>query len=77
MKPYTVLLLYPDYRTQDYGRETYLAWVDATDPNEAVRLAQEEAFTVNEGEPGHEDAEDFYPLAVFEGHLSNVRPDID
>lgn len=63
--PYSVLLLYPDY-ANDSGTETYYALVRATDPDEAVVLAQREAATALEGvemEPG-----DFAPLLVTQGH---------
>jgi hypothetical protein len=64
-KPYSVLLLYPDH-ANDNGTETYYAFVEATDPIEAVALAQREAVAANdcvEIEP-----DDFAPLLVTEGH---------
>ena len=64
-KPYSVLLLYPDY-VNDSGTATYYAIVQATDPDEAVAQAQQEAATSQDGvemEPG-----DFAPLLVTQGH---------
>ena len=55
-KPYSVLLLYPDY-ANDNGTETYYAFVEALDPIEAVALAQREAVTTQDGMDG--DPEDF------------------
>ena len=43
-KPYSVLLLYPDY-ANDSGTETFYTFVDATDPIEAVELAERQALT--------------------------------
>jgi hypothetical protein len=65
VKPYSVLLLYPDY-ANDGGTETYYAWVAATDPSAAVAEARRRAYAANEGEimtPS-----DFDPLLVTEGH---------
>ena len=64
-KPYSVLLLYPDY-ANDSGTETYYAFVEALDPIEAVALAQREAVTSQEGMDG--DPEDFAALLVTPGH---------
>src|SRR5271170_7738880 len=44
MKPYSVLLLYPDY-ANDSGTETYYAFVEALDPIEAVTLVRQQAVT--------------------------------
>ncbi len=64
-KPYSVLLLYPDY-ANDGGKETFYAFVKARDPIEAVLLAQRRALAVNEWE--ETEPEDFAPLLVTEGH---------
>jgi hypothetical protein len=64
-KPYSVLLLYPDY-ANDSGSETYYAFVEASDPIDAVALAQRQAFAAQMGvifPPG-----DFAPLLVTQGH---------
>lgn len=75
MEPFTVLLLYPDYLSENYGEETYTAWVDAYDPTHAVKLAQQQALRAqsNDRRTGASGA-DFRSLAVFEGHLSNLNP---
>jgi hypothetical protein len=64
-KPYSVLLLYPDY-ANDSGTETYYAFVEALDPIEAIALAQREAISVQESVDG--DTDDFAPLLVTPGH---------
>jgi len=74
-KPYTVLLLYPDYMSDSFGQETYLAHVEARDPESAVMEAQQRAVEANTDEEDDwivEDAEDFYPLFVCEGHLGDL-----
>jgi hypothetical protein len=64
-KPWSVLLLYPDY-ANDSGTETYFGFVEATDPTDAVACAQRQAAEAQEGidiEP-----DDFHPLLVTQGH---------
>jgi hypothetical protein len=64
-KPFSVLLLYPDY-ANDSGTETYYAFVEAKDPIKAITLAQRKAAAAQEGvemKPG-----DFAPLLVTQGH---------
>ena len=74
MKPFTVLLLYPDYATSNFGQETYQAWVEARTMQEAKELAQLEAAQ-HERPPGEEldPPDDYHVLAVYEGHLNNVK----
>jgi hypothetical protein len=64
-KPYSVLLLYPDF-ANDSGTETYYAFVEASDAIEAVATAQQEAATAQESMDG--DPEDFAVLLVTPGH---------
>ena len=71
MKSYSVLLLYPDYMTDNFGQETYYTFVTAPDADAAIAAAQQEAVQVNTGEGEEPDAEataDFLPLLVLEGH---------
>ena len=62
MKPYSVLLLYPD--TGD-DPETYYMHTEAENPNGAIVNARLEAESVNVGMA----AEDFLPLIVLPGHI--------
>ena len=75
-KPYSVLLLYPDY-ANDTGHETYYALVEAADPIDAVAVAQRQAVADQEGI--EIDPDDFHPLLVTPGHhdsepLFNNKP---
>ncbi len=74
--PFTVLLMYPDYATDNYGEDTFLAHVDAHGPEEAVRVAQGFAYasymdgmTIDDMTG---DAEDFRVLCMFGGHLVDL-----
>lgn len=76
MKNYTVLLLYPDYIADEFGKETYLAWVEAESPEQAIAKAQTMAWVDNtEGEDDNLVHDDFHPLLVVEGHLSDLTPE--
>ena len=72
MKPYSVLLLYPDYFADNFGQDTFFTHVEALGPKEAVRTAQHEIQTANQQEV--DDPTDFYPLLVIEGHHDDVKP---
>ena len=64
-KPYSVLLLYPDY-LDDTGYETFFTHVEGADAAEAVRAAQREAASAQGMQV--DDPGDFRPLLVIEGH---------
>ena len=64
-QPYSVLLLYPDYAGHG-GTETYYAFVEATDPIDAVAAAQRQAVAAQVVDI--DDPTDFHPLLVTEGH---------
>ena len=79
MKKFTVLLLYPDYATGNFGQDTYQAWVEASTVQEAKELAQLEAVQ-REGRADDEeldDPDDYFVLAVYEGHLEDIKDRID
>lgn len=65
-RPYSVLLLYPDYASDAFGHETYYAFVEARDPTDAVEVAQREAVAAQDAEI--DNPADFHPLLVVEGH---------
>jgi hypothetical protein len=72
MKPYTVILLYPDYLPDNYREETFTAHVSAIDGDAAVRAAQADAVSANtddDGETRCGDPSDFAVIAVYAGHL--------
>ena len=64
-KPYSVLLLYPDYANNS-GTETFYAFVEAVDPIQAVAKAQREAAAAQDGVGV--DPQDFALLLVTPGH---------
>ncbi len=65
LRPYTVLVLRPDYMTDGHGQDTYLAHVEATSPAQAQRMARREAAAADRSE---QPSEDYYILLVIEGH---------
>lgn len=67
MKPYSVLLLYPDYAAEAFGQETYFTHVAAESTFDAVETAQLEMK--ESGDPA-----DFIPLLVIEGHHNDIKP---
>lgn len=72
LKPYTVVLLKPDYMCRDvpYGQEIYIAnMIMAEGAKAAFKAAQAEAFaadTENGDDPQRPD--DYALCVVFEGH---------
>lgn len=72
MKKYTVLLQRPDYVADQYGADTYMAWVRAVSVEKAIKVAQKEAVEFDDREDSA-DPIDYYPLAVFEGHLYDIK----
>lgn len=61
MIKYSVLLLRPEYLADPFGQDTYLAFVEAPNPQRAVQYAQWEA-----GKADHcDETEDYYPLLVI------------
>lgn len=76
LSPFTVLLLYPDSIAANYGEETYLAHVDAATAAEAQAEAQREAWEASAGEDEDYAGDSFFVLAVFRGHLLDLKVDI-
>lgn len=75
-KPYSVLLLYPDYIADEFGKETYFAWVEAESPEQAVYAAQRMAWIDNtEGEDDLLHPDDFFPLITIQGHHGDLTPE--
>lgn len=71
---YTVLLLLPDYMAEDFGTDTYLAWVEARGPTSAVRAAQDQASDQHQKEGAECRAADYQPLLVAEGEIYDITP---
>jgi len=70
-KPYTVLLVLPDYLADNYGQETYLVQVDAVNVKEAVAEARREAVS----ELNATLDSDFFVSFVCEGHVDDIKED--
>lgn len=69
---YSVLLQCPDYISENYGQNTYLAHVEAKSVQAAVEQAQKEAAEVGFVNSDGND-QDFYPLLVTNGHIEDLR----
>ena len=69
---YTVLLMRPDYMTDDYGSDTYLGWVEAKSPTGAIKQAQAEAVAHDDGEQDR--ASDYAPVVTLEGWHRDLTP---
>lgn len=72
MKPYTVVVLRPDYVTDNNPQEIYFTHVTAENPVQAGRMAREEAWFVdNDDKIANDDlreVEDYVVLVTLEGH---------
>lgn len=78
LKPFSVLLMYPDY-VSDYG-ESYYGWVRAENPVRAARAVQmraSRAYWRRRGDAGPGDiestADDFAVHLVLHGHRKGLR----
>lgn len=67
---FSVLLLYPDYITSNFGQETYFTHVDQPTVGDAIRSAQEDAAN----EYDQPAPEDWFPLLVLHGWHDDIRP---
>jgi hypothetical protein len=81
-KQFTVLLLRPDYMTDNFGQDTYQAQVEAPDVAKAVLAAQREAVIADdpasvampETDPTFiRDCDNYHVLAVYEGHINDIK----
>jgi hypothetical protein len=73
IKPYTVILLRPDYIADPYGQDTYLAWVEADTVRQAVSFAQHRAIDNDfTAESFDGDPDDYFVQGCFEGHLIDL-----
>ena len=72
MHSFTVICLYPEYATEDFGTDTLIRTVEARNAFEACRLAQRIAAQESDV-PIHKPS-DLQVIAVFPGH---VRPALE
>lgn len=74
MKNFTVLLLYPDYMSDNFGQDTYLAHVKAEDVKGAQRVAQLKLLrNLGKDYAGTVDPNDYAVLMVIEGHHNDIK----
>lgn len=75
-RKFTVLVLRPDYIADTFGQDTFLAHVEATAVPAAQELAQVQAAhqdCSDEASRADANPEDYHILAVFDGHLSDLK----
>lgn len=72
MKTYTIMLLYPDYASDQFGREHFVNVVKARTIREAVKKVRKSACEANttEGNCQIHDPEDFAVIAAFAGEVT-------
>jgi hypothetical protein len=81
LKPFSVLLLYPDYIADQYGEETFYGWTKAKNSLVAIANVQDQAAKHNDtyyedylSKDGYTSLMavnrpcDFTPLLVIKGH---------
>ena len=68
MNPYSVLLLYPDYATGDFGKDSYYTHVMAAHPAGAVEAARQECDDQAKRTGEDRLGDDLEPLLVIAGH---------
>lgn len=68
-KKYTVLVLKPDYVSENFGQDISVEHVTANSVELAQVLAQEQAW----GNEDISDQDDYYVLAVFEGYHQDIK----
>ena len=70
---YTIVLMYPDYIAENYGEETYTAYVDADTLRAAIDSATEEALKANKitKKSGLRRPEDWAVVFACQGHVEN------
>lgn len=69
---WTVILLYPDYMTDDFGADIYVDSAEANDPYEAVKIVQETAASAASAAFAysadfHETPDNFRCIGVIKG----------
>ena len=80
LKIYTVLLMYPDYASENYGEETYMTVEVAESVEDAQVQAQREVaagyfgnYTAEDREDVEDNFADFAVLMVIEGEHKDIK----
>lgn len=68
---YSVLLLYPDYCSDSFGRDTYFAHVTAANPAEALKLSRKKLMSEALA-PEIDEPDDIYCLLIIQGHKNDL-----
>jgi len=75
MQKYTVLMITPDYLSNAYGHDSYCAWVEAENVEQAQMEGQIEAAREltdpDDTDPSR--PEDFFIVFVCEGHIEDIK----
>lgn len=71
---WTVMLLYPDYMSDDYGEDVYVGWARTATPEEAVPVVQHKAAEaqrdLSRASSVDTDPDDFKMIAVWQGRTT-------
>lgn len=66
----TAVMLRPDYLTDDYGKDVYVAYVEAETVKDCVKVAQDSVFYADKADKLEPQSPDDYALCVaFKGHI--------
>ena len=75
LQPYTVLMITPDYLSNAYGHDSYCAWVEAENIEQAQMEGQIEAAREltdpDDTDPSR--PEDFFIVFVCDGHIEDIK----
>lgn len=76
MNKYTVVLMYPDYMSDSFGQESYMAWVKADSLKDAAlkaqRIAAEESMPYKNKKEIEEIMKDFFIVFMCDGHVDDL-----
>ena len=67
---WTVMLLYPDYMTEDFGADIFVDWALTVTAQEAVPIVKRKAAEVQKIGSPEELARDFRMIAVWQGRTT-------
>jgi hypothetical protein len=73
MKKYTVILLRPDWATNNYGTDTYMECVEAENPTKALAEARRLVLVADDNE--HAEPTDYFCIALIEGEHNDLNPE--
>lgn len=73
---YTVILMRPDYATDNYGTDTFMTHVEAVDPRTALSEARALVIDADFGEDAAEvEPADYACIALIEGEHKDLNPE--